>query len=157
MSIILNANSVALLADLVEKKGEIKFFESLPDFEELQYGSRKTVIWTTSHGRIQQLISIEYCPDSIEIISKDVEGGDIWSLVLPRDVDDDRYYSKSRLTLLDVIHDFTNSSEEYSSSSDDYEEDEYAEEYDGFKNPTSPQEIADAIAERYGVSQEDDE
>lgn len=153
MSIILNNSLVEALANEVKKsKRAIRFFEGLPDFKELNKMSSGNnpahfeingVFWVTTHNRLQKLISIESRPDSIELISLDVEGGDIWSLVLPQEEESD--YGRSRIVCIDKYHDFTNYDEE-----DDID-------YENYWVDPDPEEIAEAIAERYGVSQEDDE
>ena len=151
MSVLLNRSLTKALVNEVDKRGQTHFFEDVPGFEEIyELSPVANVLWLTTNNRLQKLIVMEDGPTSITLISKDLEGGDIWSLCLPKE--DQRDDEIRRMTFVDVIHDFTDS-EECSSSSDDYEEDEYA----SYADEPSPEEMAQAIAERYGVSQEDDE
>lgn len=156
MSVLLNRSLTKALVNEVDKRGQTHFFEDVPGFEEIyELSPVANVLWLTTNNRLQKLIVMEYGPTSITLISKDLEGGDIWSLCLPKEDQRDGSSEVRRMTFVDVVHDFVNSYEEYSSSSYDYdEEDEYAS--DGYDEP-SPEEAAAAIAERYGVSQEDDE
>lgn len=152
MSILLTHSLTKALVNEVDKRGQTHFFEDVPGFEEIyELSPVANVCWMTSNKRLQKLIVMEDGPTSITLVSKDLEGGDIWSLCLPKE-DQRNDDEVRRMTFVDVIHDFTDS-EEYSSSSDDYEDDEYACSYD----EPDPEEAAAALAERYGVSQEDDE
>lgn len=142
MSIILTKTLVEALANEVNNKGQIYFFNDIPSFEELvKLDPRNVIVWMTTHGRPQRLIIMEDDSNFVNLISKDIEGGDIWSLYLPKEIPEK---GKGCVMFVDVIHDFRNN-----------EEDEYGYACDA--DEPSPEEAAAALAERYGVSQEDDE